>query len=188
MLAAVLLAGGASRRMGRDKAELAYAGQTLIDRQAATLRAVGADECLLACREDQGRSVEGFRTIWDTHPDTGPASALADVWRATQAEVLVVLALDMPRMSAEFLRRLANDACRTGQSVVPMLGGFYEPLAAAWYRSSASVLADAQHRSMQEICRELAARGLIEARDVSVDEARLFANINTPEDYRQLEK
>ena len=124
-----------------------------------------------------------FRVVIDARPDSGPAAALDDAWRATRADVLVVLALDMPRMSADYLRELAASAQRQERSVVPMRSGFYEPLAAAWHRSCLVAFDRVVNRPLQEICAELAKRELLAARNVSDGEARLFENMNTREEY-----
>ncbi|WP_438480219.1 molybdenum cofactor guanylyltransferase [Oleiharenicola lentus] len=184
--ATVLLTGGGSRRMGRDKAMLAWSDGTLLTHQAATLRATGASELLLSCAPDREWICEGFRVVCDTQADTGPAAALLDAWQATTADVLVVLPIDVPRMSVDYLRELALRARQLEQSVVPVRGGYFEPLAAAWHRSSLVAFDRVAHRPMQEICAELAKRGLLHAREVSDGEAALFENMNTPEEYQRV--
>lgn len=181
--AAVLLAGGASVRMGRDKSGLEWSGETLLAHQAGTLRRIGAEPLLLSCRREQARHLEGFQVVTDTLVGAGPASALADVWRETRAQVLVVLAVDLPRMPDEYLHEMAVGALQQERSVVPMLGGHYEPLAAAWHRSSLVELAGASGRSLQVICSNLVRMELLTVRAVSDSEAPLFENVNTPADY-----
>lgn len=184
--AAVLLAGGMSRRMGRDKPALAWDGNTLLAHQALTLQKTGAGQFLLSCRPDQAWRLEGFVLVLDSELDAGPAAALADAWRATTAEVLLALAVDLPRMPADYLREMALGALQQGRSVIPMLGGRYEPLAAAWHRSCLPQLIDAAGRSLQGICSTLAKMDLLTPRDVSDGETRLFENLNTPADYQRL--
>lgn len=186
--AAVLLAGGASRRMGRDKPALAWNGSTLLDHQARTLRLTGAQQFLLSCRADQTRQLEGFGLVVDSEINAGPAAALADAWRATTAEVLLVLAVDLPRMPADYLREMALAALQQGRSVVPLLVGCYEPLAAAWHRSCLVEFYSAAGRSLQGICATLAKRELLSPREVSDGESQLFENVNTPDDYQRLNR
>lgn len=189
--AAVLLAGGGSRRMGRDKAGLAWGGVTLLAHQAATLRATGASELLVSCRAEQvaARVAElgaEFRVVVDVHPDSGPAAALDDAWRATRADVLLVLALDLPRMNAEYLRELVARAQTLERSVVPVHSGLFEPLAAAWHRSCLVAFDQVRHRPVKEICAELVKRELLVTREVTDGEGALFANVNTPEEYERV--
>ena len=185
-LSAVLLAGGASRRMGRDKPSLAWSGVNLLVHQAKTLRLTGAQQLLLSRRPGQTWLIEGFGLVTDSEFDAGPAAALADVWRATNAHILVALAVDLPQMPPEYLREMAVGAMQQERSVVPMLAGRYEPLAAAWHRSCLAEFFGSAGRSLQSICATLAKQGLLTTREVSDGEARLFENLNTPEDYDRL--
>ncbi len=183
---AVLLAGGASRRMGRDKATLYWNGGPLLTHQAAILRQTGAQQLLLSGRTEQISLVEGFTLVTDTEVGAGPAAALADVWREANASVLISLAIDCPRMPSDYLRELALAALQQERSVVPMLAGRFEPLAAAWHRSCVGEFFHSAGRSLQGICATLAKGNLLTVREVSDGEAQLFENINTPDDYARL--
>ena len=183
---AVLLAGGRSSRMGLDKSGLAWDGVTLLTHQARTLRLAGAQQLLLSGRREQALQLEGFALVTDSESGAGPAAALADAWRETHAQVLLVLAVDLPRMPVEYLRELALGAWQQERSVVPVLGGRYEPLAAAWHRSCMPEFFGAAGRSLQGICSILAAGDLLTVRQVSDGEAQLFENLNTPADYQRL--
>lgn len=183
---AVLLAGGASRRMGRDKGTLYWNGASLLAHQAEILRHTGAQQLLLSGRPEQIALVDGFTLVTDTEAGAGPAAALADIWRETNSSVLVALAVDSPRIPAEYLRELALAALQQERSVIPMLAGRYEPLAAAWHRSCLGEFFGSAGRSLQSICGMLAKANLITVREVSDGEAQLFDNINTPDDYARL--
>lgn len=183
---AVLLAGGASRRMGRDKSTLFWKGSTLMVHQADILRRTGAHQFLLSGRDNQAGLVKGFSLVKDSEAGAGPAAALADAWRETDSSVLLALAVDLPRMPPDYLRELAIGAVQQERSVVPMLSGRYEPLAAAWHRSCMSEFFGAAGRSLQSICATLAKMELITVREVSDGEAQLFENINTPDDYARM--
>lgn len=183
---AVLLAGGASRRMGRDKSTLYWNGTSLLEHQAGIVRQTGAQQLLLSGRADQISFVEGFTLVTDTEVGAGPAAALADTWRENNAPVLVALAVDSPRIPADYLRELALAALQQERSVVPMLAGRYEPLVAAWHRSCVGEFFGSAGRSLQSICAMLAKANLLTVREVSDGEAQLFENINTPDDYVRL--
>jgi molybdopterin-guanine dinucleotide biosynthesis protein A len=99
---------------------------------------------------------------------------------------LVALAVDSPRVPADYLRELALAALQQERSVVPMLAGRYEPLVAAWHRSCLGEFFGSAGRSLQSICGMLAKANLITVREVSDGEAQLFDNINTPDDYVRL--
>ena len=183
---AVLLAGGRSSRMGRDKSTLYWNGATLLAHQAGILRETGAQQLLLSGRADQAELITGFSLVTDSQGGAGPAAALADAWRATNADVLLVLAVDCPRILPDYLRELALGALQQERSVVPVLSGRYEPLAAAWHRSCLMEFFDVAGRSLQSVCAVLAKSELLTVREVTDGEAQLFENINTPADYERL--
>ena len=140
---AVVLAGGAGRRLGGvDKATVAVAGRTLLDRalaavaDARTTVVVGPDRDLPA----------GVRTTQEQPPGGGPVAALAAGLAALDpdgAHVVVVLACDMPFLEATAVKRLAVAASGDDDPARPADGavlvdedGRRQPLAAAYRRES----------------------------------------------------
>lgn len=100
----VVLAGGLSSRMGRDKALLAWQGRPLIERQLAVLRAAGVDDV----RVSGDRAAYGG--IADAIPQAGPLGGLAGVARAQMEDVdLLVVPVDMPLLQAGLLQRLRTE-------------------------------------------------------------------------------
>ncbi len=104
--AAVLLAGGQSRRMGRDKALLLVdGGRVLWERQLDVLRSLGPAELFIS-----GPARPGFpydvRLLEDERPGLGPLSGIVAALEAMTTPLLVVLAVDLPAMRADFLRGL----------------------------------------------------------------------------------
>jgi len=98
----VVLAGGASRRMGRDKATLLFEGETLAARAARKLAPVVATVVIA----DRNRgTVPGFPSVEDG-PGAGPAAALLGAAAAHPGAALLVLACDLPHLPVELLRAL----------------------------------------------------------------------------------
>ena len=116
---AVILAGGKSSRMGRDKAWLEVGGQTLLARQIGVMRELGAAEIFISGRADADYSAFGCRVLPDKLPDAGPLAGIERALDAAQAPLLLVLAVDLPEMSAELLRRLAADCSENLGSIPP---------------------------------------------------------------------
>jgi molybdopterin-guanine dinucleotide biosynthesis protein A len=181
---AVLLAGGRSTRMGRDKALLPLAdGYSLLARQLATLRAVGAAEVLISARAEQNLPLTGVRLVTDLLPDNGPLAGLAAALAAAAHHRVLVLAVDLPEMPPEFLTGLVVEATPTC-GVVPLIDGRPEPLAAVYHRGAATIASEllaGGERRAAACARHLAATGLVRWRTVTPEEKDFFANWNTPQ-------
>lgn len=168
-LLGVVLAGGRSRRMGRDKALLAFDGGTLLRRQVRLLEP-------LCARVVVSGAYAGFDCIADARPDAGPLAGLlaaGAVWRGA----VLVLPVDMPLMSAEALAELAQAAQATHFDGHPLPAFF--PDAAALGAAADSLLADDDH-SVRALHRKLGSRTL------PVHDSAVLANANTPADWRRL--
>lgn len=116
----VVLAGGQSRRMGRDKALLTWQGQSLLARQMACLHAAGADDVVVSGeRPEQGG-------IADVAPGTGPVGGLVSVMQHVQQDAqLLVVPVDMPCLGADLLQRLRRELAQAAcvafvDKVLPM--------------------------------------------------------------------
>lgn len=181
--AGLLLAGGRSQRMGRDKAALDWQGCSLGEHQARTLAASGAWPLHLSCRTEQPWTPAGFVRVED-QSDSGALGAFVAALASSPSPVTTVLAVDLPLVTAPLLAQLAGVARETAVSVVPWHEGTFEPFAAAWHRSALPALhaALAAGRSLQDTCTRLQQEGLLRAEALSPEESKLLANLNTPAD------
>ncbi|HEY1770866.1 MAG TPA: molybdenum cofactor guanylyltransferase [Chthoniobacterales bacterium] len=176
---ALLLAGGKSTRMGRDKAFLEIDGEPLWRRQLATLRALLPVELMIAA--SPRAEWNGCDVIADEIPNAGPLGGLAAALRKCASPHLVVLAIDLPRLTTRFLKTLLAD-CDDRRGVVPRNADHFEPLAAIYPRSCAELARAALHRpdfSMQNFVRAAIEQNLLVSRQLAGDEAALFKNLNT---------
>ena len=113
---AIILTGGASRRMGTDKALLEWDGRRAVDRVAALAREVGALRVLTAGRD------HGLEHVEDPYPGAGPVAGVLAGARALAAHGMsraLVLAVDAPTVTADDLAALL---------ATPGPGAFYEGL------------------------------------------------------------
>jgi molybdopterin-guanine dinucleotide biosynthesis protein A len=167
-----ILAGGYSRRMGRDKALLPWQGQPLWQRQTAVLRAAGADPVAMVRRADQSELGE---LCWrDRRSDCGPLAGLEVALEQCGSVAAVerglghiaILAVDMPYLEADWFQWLAS-ACAPGVGAVAQHSAAFEPLAAIY---PAAALAEVTRRldigecSLQALIRQMVADGLMYAR------------------------
>jgi molybdopterin-guanine dinucleotide biosynthesis protein A len=157
-LSGILLVGGASTRFGSPKADAPFEGETLRERAWRLLGEV--------CGE---RIAVGHGGLAD--PGTGPVAAIAVGLRAAKHELAVVVPVDMPLLTAEALRLLA-DACR--DAAMAQAG----PLPCAVARRTLTAFETGERR----LCTVL--DGLDTAR-VELDERQLV-NVNTPADLDTL--
>ena len=140
MAAAAVLAGGASRRMGRDKATLAVGGVALAAGVLAAAAQV-ADPVVLVAPEGHPARTLGARVVTD--PGEGPLAALAAALAALEAGHVLVLAGDHPGLAVELLAHLVALAPR-GEAVACRRGPRLEPLVAVYRRAPALAAARAR--------------------------------------------
>jgi molybdopterin-guanine dinucleotide biosynthesis protein A len=166
--------------MGQDKAGLMIEGAPLWQRQLATLRATGANEILISGRFDGPYAKSGVSIMEDIENDMGPIGGIATTIAMARHPLVLILAIDLPRMTGAYLQTLLPHA-----PVVPRRGERFEPLAAVYSRSCLEVLQRRlvqRHFSLQSAMHELAERGDVSVCDVMAADAPLFDNLNTPED------
>jgi molybdopterin-guanine dinucleotide biosynthesis protein A len=184
-LAAIVLAGGASRRMGRDKATLPFAGRdgatTMVEHVVATLNTRCAPVFVVAA-PGQALPPLDAEILRDEVRGVGPLLATARGLHAVAAariELAFVCAVDMPYLVAELIDELVGPAVRLGAEVVLPWDGRDHYLAGI-YRSSLAGRADdlvaAGERSMRALV------GVADTQRVVMPEQRSLTNVNTPAD------
>ena len=97
---ALILAGGRSRRMGRDKAQLPWQGGTLLDHLIDVLHRAGASGVQIAGLQPDGRGIP------DRWPGIGPLGGLASALPEVEDGALLVLPVDLPLLEADLLAPL----------------------------------------------------------------------------------
>jgi molybdenum cofactor guanylyltransferase len=187
-IAAALLTGGESRRMGRDKALITFAGKPLWRRQLDLLRQLDPFEIFVSARTDPPWRPQDIHFAEDAEPSRGPLSGLAACLARTRGEHLLVLAVDMPFMSESYLRGLCREIV-SGRGIIPISNDRSEPLAALYPQSSVSEFSDAldgDDFSLQTLTRKLIASGILRPLTVTAEEIPLFRSVNEPSDLPSL--
>jgi molybdopterin-guanine dinucleotide biosynthesis protein A len=137
-----VLAGGHSRRLGRDKAALQVAGESLLARTVRIARTAGLEVAVAGRTADQaGELLSGpsdlLSCLPDEEPGLGPLGGILTLLRALDRPVLAV-AVDLPRLSVEALAWLAGEGrlglyadglgVRDGEGILQPLFSIYTPL------------------------------------------------------------
>jgi molybdopterin-guanine dinucleotide biosynthesis protein A len=185
-ISAVLLAGGESRRMGKDKATLLFRGKTLWKIQLELLRQLEPPEILLSARVDPSWRPDDVQFVADVPPSRGPLSGLAAALTRMRSSHLLALAIDMPFMSENYLRCLC-DQMEPGCGVLPKIDGRAEPLAAIYPREARvdfrSALAGPDF-SLQTLTSRLVRAGKLRMIVVSEEAREFFVNMNEAADVQ----
>lgn len=190
-LAAVVLTGGKSSRMGTDKAFLPMPhdpGQTFLSHTLSLLDMFEV-KVLSVAHTDEKYSAFGCLQIPDRWPEIGPMGGIASALSTLDTDAVLVLACDTPFLSQELLDRL-----RRAWEQHPEAGciccadpdGQLQPLCAVYSRSALPFFL----QSIEE--KRYALRRVIDRLDpvlLTLDadlSAQAAANINTPEEYEKL--
>jgi molybdenum cofactor guanylyltransferase len=182
---ALLLAGGESRRMGRDKATMEFDGRPLWERQTELLRALGPEKIMVSARTAPSWHPHDVELLLDDPPSSGPLSGLTKALATIGTTHLIVLAVDMPFMTAGELAKLLELA-RNGCGVVPIIEERAEPLVAVYPANAAEDFRAAlggSDFSVQPIVRLLAEAGKVRLSRIPKERTSLYRSLNTPSDF-----
>ncbi len=187
---AALLAGGRSTRFETDKAFIDWRGQPLYVSQLRKLASLQPGRLWLSTNAEQAfpQVLEGITRLIDDEPDLGPVGGLKTIFENSRAAYVLVLAVDLPLMEAEFLGTLLG----AGQGIVPKSGGRWEPLAALYPREEMLGLIRERtaqgNRKLQDLLDEAEAAGLIAPLPITSRVERFFSNLNRPGDLASIEQ
>jgi molybdopterin-guanine dinucleotide biosynthesis protein A len=181
---AVLFAGGLSRRMGVDKATPQIPGEPLWARQLRVLRELQPATLWVSARARSVWCPPDIGVVTDVSPSRGPLSGLVAALRRLHSSHLLVLAVDLPQMTAGHLWKLRALAHVDG-GVIPLNGDHFEPLCAIYPIKAAAVandmLADGR-MSLQHLAEMLLQHNLAQAYLLNEAEIPLYHNVNMPGD------
>jgi molybdenum cofactor guanylyltransferase len=174
--AGFVLTGGRSSRMGRDKALLPIEGSLLVERTAERVCAAAGNVTLIGA---PGRYTHlGLPVLPDLVQDGGPISGLHTALKTTHSDWNLVVACDMPSLTAGFLSDLLAAARQLGCAcLAPQTDSGLHPLCAVYHRRTGDAVESAiQHKrfKMHDLLKSLGAVSW------PVPDASLLENVNTP--------
>src|SRR6266480_3455264 len=168
-ISAALLAGGESRRMGKDKATLLFHGKPLWQIQLELLRKLKPTEIFVSARTDPVWRPADAQFVADDLPSRGPLSGLAASLARMRTEHLLALAIDMPFMTEKYLTFLCS-LIEPGRGVIAKIEDRFEPLAAIYPQEAlANVRSTLSGKdfSLQTVGSRLIAAGKLQVRPVT---------------------
>lgn len=202
-VAGFVLAGGESRRMGRDKALIEFAGEPLVVRALKILREAGLDARIAGGRGD----LEQFApVVADAEPGRGPLGGICAALAASGEQRAVFMPVDLPLLPASLVTLMVRRAQITRTAVtVPSVSGFAQTFPAVIDRAALPGLQDGlkQGSGGCYAAFESAAAGLMQRVAVVPAEylaqagqvthpdglppAQWFLNVNSPAELRRAE-
>jgi molybdopterin-guanine dinucleotide biosynthesis protein A len=188
--AAAILAGGRARRFGgRDKSRLVIEGRPIILRQLDVLARVADDVFVIAPDAERFADL-GLAVHADRIPNLGAIGGLHTAIDASPADRVIVVACDLPFLDPALLVRLAELAAGRDGAWVRSARGI-EPLVACYTRRAARPIRaaiDAGRLKLGDLA------GILDMAEIAGPALtafgspdRLLANVNTPDEYAQVQ-
>jgi len=187
-LAAFVLAGGKSTRMGTDKAFVTLNGRTLLDRMLELARSVTGDVRIVG---DRAKFSAYAPVVKDVFPGCGPLGGIHASLRASGSDLNLILAVDVPFVTLALLQYLIVQAKCSPEATVTLAraSGGFQPLCAIYRREFSERAENALKAGRYKIDAlfELATPRIIEEKEIEAAgfSASIFRNLNTPQDLAE---
>ena len=182
-LTGFVLAGGRSLRMGRDKAQIPWGSGTMLSSAVVQMKQVTSHVFIVGALETQNARAP---VLADTTPGLGPMGGIHAALTHSETEWNLVLAVDLPLITADFLAAIVKHCGGATVAVVPKVHGQLQPLCAAYHRA---ILPEVERAlasgdlSIHHLLERLSTR-IIEEADLITGgfHPGMLLNVNTPAD------
>lgn len=182
----LVLAGGRSRRMGRDKATLVYRGQLQVDRAVRLLRP-NCQEVLVSVREEQENPTTDETPLVEDHfGEIGPLGGLLSAFYHHRKRDFLVLPCSMPFVDIPTIQELIakRDPSKMA-SLCRNAAGEIEPLFAIYENAHKDVLLKAAKRGERELLKILQSN---EVNIIDLENPAILDQITDQDDYYEAQK
>lgn len=181
--AGIILAGGKSSRFKGNKAFAEISSQRLIERVVHVLKSV-LPKVIIVTNTPEDYQISNAETVLDILPGRGPLGGIHAGLIASPYELNFVTACDMPFINKELVKYLVDQAAADDDAVVPVIGGYPEPLAAVYRRTCIKyienvILADIYQ--VKSFYKFINVKYIPEEELLGFGGEKLFFNINTRE-------
>lgn len=194
MFSGIVLAGGKSKRMGKDKRRVLFHGSTLLETSVNRLRNITDELIVVTCEEKEGFDIGDVRFVKDLQKNKGPMIGILSGLSEMKNSYGIVTTVDNPLIPEEFLNYMKEEAIGYDLTVPKWKRGT-EPLVAVYSKNLIPVMNEwikkgknlAPHLLTQEP--NLRVRFVEEEEiDKFGDPEIIFLNINTESDLRKAER
>ncbi len=183
-LTIAILAGGESRRMGRDKAQIAIGRETLLERTARVAREVCPSVMVVGRARPDGWPLPDVLFLRDDAPGQGPLGGLETALEHAAGRTVLLVACDLPRLTSDALTWLLREGAArasSGDGLVAVNEGRREPLFAL-YAPGCLALARRQRASGRRSLLALLDAGAFALIDAPPEVCACLRDADTPED------
>jgi molybdopterin-guanine dinucleotide biosynthesis protein A len=189
-IGAIILAGGKSSRMGRDKGLMKVGGVAMV--QCAIQSVANYADNIVVMSSNPEYRITGMKLLPDQIQDKGPLSGLVSGMQYLQKDAYVVLTCDTPLLNEAFVEFLINRYLESSaEAVVPEVNGKMYPLTAIYSASTLSFFSDCLLRdelSVRRCLEKMNIEKIVIDRDEQIFPESIFRNVNTIEDYNKMIK
>ncbi|MBT8339141.1 MAG: molybdenum cofactor guanylyltransferase [Desulfatitalea sp.] len=187
---AVILAGGRNQRMaGRHKAFIEVAGRAVLDRLAQVLNPYFS-EILLVTRRPELFTGRPFRVVADIFQERTSLTGIHAGLAQAEAQHALVVPCDAPFLQPALVQLLLDSVTPHSDVVIPVIGGYYEPLCAVYAKTCLPAITANLTRGAYKITgffSQVSVKTLSEQQIRQADPGLYsFLNANTPEEFERL--
>ncbi len=179
-----ILAGGESKRFGKDKLSLLFGGKTFLENLVGKLKEFSDDIIII------GREYPGFPYCKDAYDIRASIVGIYTALECAKYDYVFVVAGDLPLLSKELVGFLIENISCEYDIVVPVVNGYYEPLVAIYSKRTRKLIKEriiSGNFKVSDVFKEVKTFVVKEAQIRKIDKEMLsFFNINTADDYKYL--
>ncbi len=198
-ISAVILAGGQSKRMGCDKAQLLWQGKTFLENLLQSMDGVFQEKWVIGRKRDfefaalaatSGEPYtepQGVGFSEDVRPGAGPLGGIYTGLLLSRSPWAVFVACDTPLLDIVIYEKLAKARDAEGRNII-----FFKTPSDAWgnmplliprsYLRIVRMLLDAGEKSVRSLLQRAVVRGV----EVQAHEEHKIRSINTPQDFQEI--
>lgn len=185
-LTGIILSGGKSSRMGKDKGFCELENKPLVAYSIDILAPISS-QIIIGANDDIYNNL-GFGVIKDEIKNIGPIGGIYSCLKSSQTADNIIISCDMPLIPSELIEYILS--AKAGYDVViPIFRGFPEPLCAYYNKSivpNLLVTIETKNYKLQDVLRNFKTNFLQINAQLSFYHENLFANINSPQDLQEI--